>query len=641
MNSIFKSIVLSLPLSQVFAAETPGDWWNPAWTQRQPITIDTRPEGADIAEDISDATVLVRLHDGNFNFLAAAQGGTDLRFIAPDGKTVLPHFVERFDSLINEGFVWVKVPVVKGADTTGLNLYYGSGETADAANPTEAFDEATNVFLNFNQGGATFQDATAKTNHTENSGTTSDAGIIGSGLRLLDTPVIIPASPSLDWTNGQDLTVSAWIRPAVLQDNAVLLSKSDDTTSLRILLNQGIPLVQTSGPGGVQTSPAGEPVPVSTWTHLALVSNAEGLQLHVNGKPYATLPATLPALSAPTLLGGTAAPVPGLVSYNGEMDAFSISNTARSNDWLAFAAVNQGASETAQRAVFLGENQSAAVAAGHNEALEHVMLFGDIAGDMMFDGWIAVGVCIIMIIFGWTVAVQKFLYLNSIEKGTAEFVKQWKNLSTDLTAIDHEDESSVQSLGGKGDPKKLAMVQKSPLFQIYSIGSEEIRHRLACDKARTQGLSGRSIQAIRAALDTGLVRAQQKLTSGLIFLTVSIAGGPYVGLLGTVVGVMITFAIISKSGEVDVNSIAPGIASALLATVAGLIVAIPALFIYSYLNGRIKNVTAEIKVFIDEFVAKMAEFYPPVGEISPYAPAEKLPSNASEPSVSQQVRNAS
>lgn len=100
------------------------------------------------------------------------------------------------------------------------------------------------------------------------------------------------------------------------------------------------------------------------------------------------------------------------------------------------------------------------------------------------------------------------------------------------------------------------------------------------------------------------------MNKGLILLTISIAGGPYVGLLGTVVGVMITFAIIAKTGEVEVNSIAPGIASALLATVAGLVVAIPALFIYSYLNGRIKDLLAGMQVFIDEFIAKMAEFYP-------------------------------
>jgi biopolymer transport protein ExbB len=129
-----------------------------------------------------------------------------------------------------------------------------------------------------------------------------------------------------------------------------------------------------------------------------------------------------------------------------------------------------------------------------------------------------------------------------------------------------------------------------------------------------EGLPGRSIQAIRASLDAGMVHENHKLTDGLVYLTISIAGGPYVGLLGTVVGVMITFAIIAKSGEVNVNSIAPGIASALLATVVGLIVAIPALFIYSYLNGRIKTVMANMQVFIDEFVAKMAEFYRPPNE---------------------------
>jgi len=185
----------------------------------------------------------------------------------------------------------------------------------------------------------------------------------------------------------------------------------------------------------------------------------------------------------------------------------------------------------------------------------------------------------------------------------------------------------VRSLGGAADESTLPLVQRSPLYEIYHIGSEEIRHRLIRDKDRTKGLSGRSIQAIRASLDAGLVHAQHKLTNGLVYLTISIAGGPYVGLLGTVVGVMITFAIIAKSGEVDVNSIAPGIASALLATVAGLVVAIPALFIYSYLNNRIKNTTAEIQVFIDEFIAKMAEFYPPAGENSPYAPAEHRTSN--------------
>jgi len=70
---------------------------------------------------------------------------------------------------------------------------------------------------------------------------------------------------------------------------------------------------------------------------------------------------------------------------------------------------------------------------------------------------------------------------------------------------------------------------------------------------------------------------------------------------------MITFAAIAVSGEVNVNAIAPGIAAALTATVVGLAVAIPALFGYNYLGSQIKMVTADLHVFVDEFVAKLAE----------------------------------
>ena len=95
----------------------------------------------------------------------------------------------------------------------------------------------------------------------------------------------------------------------------------------------------------------------------------------------------------------------------------------------------------------------------------------------------------------------------------------------------------------------------------------------------------------------------------MVLLTIAIAGGPFLGLLGTVVGVMITFAAIAASGDVNVNSIAPGIAAALVATVAGLGVAIPALFGYNWLNTRIKNVSADMRVFVDEFVTRIAEHY--------------------------------
>ncbi len=95
----------------------------------------------------------------------------------------------------------------------------------------------------------------------------------------------------------------------------------------------------------------------------------------------------------------------------------------------------------------------------------------------------------------------------------------------------------------------------------------------------------------------------------MVLLTIAISGGPFLGLLGTVVGVMITFAAIAASGDVNVNAIAPGIAAALVATVAGLGVAIPALFGYNYLISQIKDLSTDMQVFIDELTTQMAEFY--------------------------------
>jgi biopolymer transport protein ExbB len=92
-----------------------------------------------------------------------------------------------------------------------------------------------------------------------------------------------------------------------------------------------------------------------------------------------------------------------------------------------------------------------------------------------------------------------------------------------------------------------------------------------------------------------------------VLLTIAISGGPFIGLLGTVIGVMITFAAIAAAGDVNVNAIAPGIAAALMATVAGLLVAIPALFGYNYLSSRNADIAAKMQVFADQFITRLAE----------------------------------
>ncbi len=239
-------------------------------------------------------------------------------------------------------------------------------------------------------------------------------------------------------------------------------------------------------------------------------------------------------------------------------------------------------------------------------------LFGVILKSVTIDGWVVIGFLGILAVVSWYVMVTKYLYLNSIARGNLEFMKQWRHVASDMTVLDHNDPESVKSMGGRVGSKLQRLMHKAPLYQVYHIGSEEIRHRIS--DARHGGvLSPQSCQAIRASLDTGFVRQNQLIHSGLVFLTISIAGGPFIGLFGTVAGVMITFASIAATGEVNINAIAPGIAAALVATMAGLFVAIPALLGYNYLTSRISNITDDLQIFIDEFVTKMAEFHRPSG----------------------------
>jgi len=150
--------------------------------------------------------------------------------------------------------------------------------------------------------------------------------------------------------------------------------------------------------------------------------------------------------------------------------------------------------------------------------------------------------------------------------------------------------------------------RNSSLQRLYQAGLHELKKRNT-GQAGAKALSGASIDAVKAAIDADMVRESHQLNSQMVLLTIAISGGPFLGLLGTVVGVMITFAAIAAAGDVNVNAIAPGIAAALLATVAGLGVAIPALFGYNYLAARIKNISSDMQIFVDEFVTRVAETY--------------------------------
>ena len=227
--------------------------------------------------------------------------------------------------------------------------------------------------------------------------------------------------------------------------------------------------------------------------------------------------------------------------------------------------------------------------------------------NVTLDGWVVIGMLIIMAFISWAVMVAKGFAIGETEKGNSVFLNTFRKAGMpNGSSADHADQhgkeqSFLQIPGGE------ATYKGSSIYRIYNAGVGEIGARFANGAPMT--LTPAAIDVIKARLDATLIRENQKLNSLMVLLTIAISGGPFLGLLGTVVGVMITFAAIAATGDVNIAAIAPGIAAALVATVAGLGVAIPALFGYNYLGSKIKNITADMHVFVDEMITRLAESY--------------------------------
>jgi biopolymer transport protein ExbB len=611
-TNLLRKLWLGLLLLAV-AASPARAWWNDDWSSRKKITLDTGASGVAISDQPGAVPVLLRLVGGNFNFAGAKEDGTDLRFVAEDDKTLLPYHIEKFDSLMNEAMVWVKVPDLKPGAKTTIWLYYGN--TSDKVQKIEdakgTYDADTVLVYHFNAQGQPPYDFSGSGNNAQNSGLTADGSMIGTGLKIDGkTTVSIPASPTLFWTEGSAMTWSAWIKFGAPQPNAVIFSRRDANKVFLLGADSGAPFVEVTYQGASVRSAAGAAVAPNSWHHLAVVASGETIKLYLDGEPYSIAKAALPALNGPSVLGGNG--VSNLMTtsgtgFSGEIDELEISKAARPVDFLKLAVVTQGGGDAVTKLLTMTDDVKpaswlASLKTGY---------IGVIVGSLSFDGWVVIGILMVMSVISWLVMVTKASYLNRVGRGNALFLEEWRQVATDLSVMENGDAYKTKTTGLQPGTANHRIMHKAPLYHIYHIGVEELRNRVAKDhEAGTKkALSSRSIQAIRASLDGGLVRETQRLNDKMVLLTIAISGGPFLGLLGTVVGVMITFAAVAQAGDVNVNAIAPGIAAALLATVAGLAVAIPALFGYNYLLTRIKGATSDMHVFIDEFVTKLAEFY--------------------------------
>ncbi|MGQ0599839.1 DUF2341 domain-containing protein [Aquabacterium sp.] len=564
MKVVNKSIMLVALCAGLFSASA-NAWWSADFKQRTKVTLNTTAQGVETKEALSGVVVPIRLHSGNFDFLGAKTDGSDLRVVAADDKTPLKYWIERFDGANELAVVWVQVPsVAPGTDKNSIYVYAGSEKASAEATSPAIFDGAMLAAVSWSDKTPEAVDASGQIK-TAAAVTRETNGLIGSAIKLDGTQMVTLSSDKLKAPGNGPYTVSLWIKPA----SAAGTVFKQGPLSLAL---DGGKLVARLG----AVSAAGGELPASAWAHVAVVVGAGKLHVYLNGEQAASADvaqAGQPIEGALTLGEGLSA----------QIDQLEVAGTVRSAEWLKLAAAAQRADAKLLVAVTQTEDSAKADDGGEPSH------FGVLVNNLTTDAWVVIIILAVMFVIAAWVMYDKAILVGRADRDNSKFLSNFRN-ARDVLSV------STQAM------------KHSQLARLYEAGMRELKKR-DVGQAGSAPLSGASIDAVKAAIDADLIRESHTLNSKIVLLTIAISGGPFLGLLGTVVGVMITFAAIAAAGDVNVNAIAPGIAAALLATVAGLGVAIPALFGYNYLASRIKNISADMSIFVDEFVTRVAENY--------------------------------
>lgn len=556
-------------------------WWNKAWSYRKQVTIDATPSGVNVAGPIGRIPVLVRLTSGNFSFKDAAENGTDLVFVSGDDKTPLAYHIESFDPLLGIGNVWVDVPAVAGGTKTNVWMYFGNKAANATVNSGGTYDaDYTLVFHYAQPAGSAPQDSTANKNNASNPPAQVDDGsVIGRGARTSGgVPVTIAASGSLAVQAGGAFTFSTWVKPEANATGA-LFARHEGGNAIVIGLAGGVPTVTMSGgtPASLRGNTALTP---GQWSHFAVVFDGKQATLFVGGRPVQGVAAVLPAFSGAETIGGD-----GAQGFPGEIDETRTSKVARSGNALLLEAMNEGQDG---KLVSFGKDEEQGSGGG---------AIGLVVKSTPGLDWGVISLCLLLLAVAIWVMVQKAGYIGRSAKADLVFERRYERMEGDLICLDEQSPAVPDA--------EMNALKQSPLARLYEVGIGELvsRRKLYGNKP----LSNEAVASIRAELDARMTIENQKLDRLMVLLTIAIAGGPFIGLLGTVIGVMFTFAGVALAGDVNVNAIAPGISAALLATVAGLAAAIPSLFGYNYLNSRIAAISDQMRVFVDRLVTRLAE----------------------------------
>ncbi|MEY4063869.1 MAG: protein TolQ [Pseudomonadota bacterium] len=193
---------------------------------------------------------------------------------------------------------------------------------------------------------------------------------------------------------------------------------------------------------------------------------------------------------------------------------------------------------------------------------------------------------ILLSIATWAVIFERWRALRQLQNSSDDFMQEFW------------DSKSLSELNGK-----LKELEYSPAREVFRSGYNEMVRVLQVREKRGMSLSvPLSIDTVRRALSKARVLEELQLSKNMTFLAVSASACPFIGLFGTVVGIIRAFHDIGQTGSSSLAAVAPGISEALIATALGLAAAIPAVVAYNFFNGKARQQILGLEGFSTDFL---------------------------------------
>lgn len=210
-------------------------------------------------------------------------------------------------------------------------------------------------------------------------------------------------------------------------------------------------------------------------------------------------------------------------------------------------------------------------------------------------------------VLSWTVMVTKFRMLRRARDRKDDFLAAFRADRMPLSLYE----------GG-------ARFSGTPVFTVYQagcrelcfqmLGSSEVDETFSARLETAPRISSAQMRMVQTAMERAVGESALRLESQMVLLSTAVSGAPFLGLLGTVWGVMDTFSGVALAGKANLAAMAPGVSAALVTTVTGLLVAIPAMFGYNFLITSLRGMVVELDNFAAELSSAFEHKYSDHGE---------------------------